>query len=182
MGQIQVYTDNIYLSAGIRYLFRTAYMESSDRYVFFTEDYVYKALHEQADCRATFILISSFNDLTFMIRSTLKKRIKAKAALEEWRNLFNTSNDTRNAPRSDQFTFRYFTYREEQIISMICSGFDIHSIARRLGIKASSVYSHRRSAYKKLGCKSSLEFHRLRHLRSFSIWMKQMRPVTQIQI
>ncbi|MDZ5641690.1 helix-turn-helix transcriptional regulator [Enterobacter sp. A103] len=156
-------------------------MEPSERFVFFTADYVYQALHEQADGRSIFILISSFNDLAFMIPSSLKKRIKAKATLEEWKGLFNENNDACYAPDSDQPDLRYLTDRERQVIRMMYSGFGIHSIARQLGIKASSVYNHRFSAYKKLGCKSSLEFLRLCHLRSFSIWMKQMLPVTHAQ-
>ncbi|MEB5887498.1 helix-turn-helix transcriptional regulator [Enterobacter roggenkampii] len=170
MSGIKIYTDNLYLSKGIDFIYKTVITQPHVKYVLFTADYIYKALDELSDCRAMLILINSFDGLNFLIPSSLS--IKPQACLEEWKGLFNENYELQS-PECDQTGFSYLTARERQVISMSYRGIDINRIARQLGIKASSVYNHRLSACKKLGCNSYLDFLRLCHLQSSRIYMKK---------
>lgn len=171
---IVILTDNLYLKSGIVNFLSKLYfpIKVKKKIILFTLDYYYKALEVYLRCESDcfFCLVYSFNDFKFQKNSFIDSYIYEKSSLLDWYNLFNAAFcDSQIKNNSSNVNFNYV---EVHTMISLSNGLTVSQIASATGIAKKTIYSAKRSALRKLNCKSKIEFVRLCTFKPFRIWLK----------
>lgn len=162
-------TNNNLLEAGVEHLASIFAGRCTRReYLFFTEEHYNKALsmskhYKEMHC----VLIYNLNSMNFLNAGFISEKINIQADLVNWIEIFISGTVEKTNYSKTEINNIPLTRREIQLLTFLCREVPLDAIAQHFEIQSKSVYNIRRLLLKKLNCRTTMDFFRLKTAESF---------------